>query len=417
MFMTKLFKNGIIFFAVCMFAVACKKEVSTQNTEPKPESKSAIAQKWDTSVTKVSGIIATALKSKSFREYLKAETLKAFDGDYDVLLSKVVKDVKAQSTQNNASRLASDYTLNGEQLAYLQGISGDFPQMQLSVQVDPADWNTVTYTPPVVYTASDYNESTSTTVPVVDEYGNIVSYMDATIDPVQPVVIVSENERTIIGANGEIVLEQPAGPYGTEGVMQADSLTPINPNTPLQWYRQNFKYETIYSIGFWDIGKIEGWPAGGPELRTYYYNALDTTGTNYQTSGYYAGQRWAKRKDVKDKWYDFPNEKLITTHLWRWGQTGTTFKYAFYEWDSEPLNQQVTDSIASFITGFARLDSTGALATPLQLAASAVRLVGLFLPREGRLSEPIGEIEISANNNATEFHLATGGFGFRSKPY
>lgn len=414
--MKKLFKQGIAFLLVCIFAAACKKEVSN-NSQPLPQSKSEVAKKWDASVLKVSGIIAAALKSNSFRQYLKAETLKAFDGDFDVLLSKVVKDLKAQYNQSSTLRLASDYTLNGDQLAYLQGVSGDFPQMQLSVQTDPTDWNTATYTPPVVYTASDYNESTSLTVPVVDETGNIVSYMDATVDPIQPVVIVSENERTIIGANGEIVLQQPPEPYGTEGVMQVDSLTPIDPNTPLQWYRQNYKYETIYSIGFWDIGKIEGWPAGGPELRTFYYNALDTAGINYQTSGYNAGERWAKRKDVKNKWYDLPTEKLITTHLWRWGQTGTTFKYAFYEWDREPLNQQVTDSIASFLINFAKVDSSGALATPLQLAASAVKLVGLFLPREGRLSEPIGDIEISANNNANEFHIATGGFGFRSKPY
>ena len=414
--MTKLLNKVTAFAALCILSIACKKEISTQN-KVESRDKSEIAKKWDASVQKVGGIITTALKTKSFRDYLKAEALKAFDGDYDVLLSKMLKDLNAPSSRSTASRVASDIILTSDQVAYLQGVSTDFPQMQLSVQVDPADWNTVTYTPPVVFTASDYNESTSTTVPVVDEYGNIVSYMDATIDPVQPVVIISENERTIIGANGEIVLEQPAGPYGTEGVMLADSLTPINPNVPLQWYRQNFKYETIYSIGFWDIGKIEGWPAGGPELETYFYQALDTNGLNYQKEGYYAGRTWAKRKDVNKKMYDLPIEKLIQTHLWRWGQTGTTFKYGFYEWDYEPLNQEVTDTLASFITGFARLDSTGALATPLQLAASAVRLVGLFLPRKGRLSEFMGDKEISVNNNASQFNVATGGFVFRSKPY
>lgn len=291
----------IIGLVVCViYLVACEKGVSNQ-IQMQPESTLSIAKKWDKSVPKVAGIIASALKNASFRDYLKSEVLKTFDGDYDVLLSKVAKDLKVRNNQNQASRLTTDDGLNADQLQYLQDISGDFPEMQLSVQVDPNDWSTPDYVPPVIYTPSDYNESTSLTVPVVDEYGNVVRYLDAKVDPTEPVVIVSENERVVIDANGEVVLEQPVGPTGVQGPSRIDSLIPVDPTVPLQWYRQNFKYETIYSIGFWDIGKIEGWPAGGPELRTYYYNASDTVGINYQKEGYYAGERWAKRKDVKSK--------------------------------------------------------------------------------------------------------------------
>jgi hypothetical protein len=371
---------------------------------------------WDKSVHQVASTVAQLLNGKNFREYLKIKSLESFDGDYDVLLSTIVNDI--EESQHTATPLVtSENYITPDQFGGLKESADDFPQMQISVQVDPETWHTDSYTPAVVYTNSDYDEHFTSHVPVVDAKGSIVSYMDATVDPVDPVVIVSMNERTKI-VDGKVVVRQDPRPYGVEGTEKVDSLGPINPGAPVQWYRQNFKYETIYSIGFWELGQIEGFPAGGPELRTFYYFAADSSSTTYSRGGAYVGETWAKRKDVKDKWYNLPNEKLITAHLWDWGHTGTTFRYAFYEFDSNPFNTQAVDSIASFLTKFAKLDSNGSLVNPAQYAAYALQLIGLFLPRENKQSEFLGDgIIISANNNSEEFHVPTGGFGFRSKPY
>jgi hypothetical protein len=127
---------------------------------------------WNENAQKVGGIISGFLHHEIFRQYLKSEVLKTFDGDYDVLLSKVVLDIK------NGLPPVSRFTPLNEffeawQLAYLEQVAEGYPQMQLSVQTDPEQWTTPSFVPPVVFTPGDYDEASTTTVPVVDVNGNI----------------------------------------------------------------------------------------------------------------------------------------------------------------------------------------------------------------------------------------------------
>jgi hypothetical protein len=391
------------------WALAVKKTIDTsQHTK---SDKSMLIKDWNENAQKVGGIISGFLHHEIFRQYLKSEVLKTFDGDYDVLLSKVVLDIK------NGLPPVSRFTPLNEffeawQLAYLEQVAEGYPQMQLSVQTDPEQWTTPSFVPPVVFTPGDYDEASTTTVPVVDVNGNISGYMDALVDPTDPVVIITLNERTYIGPNGEVLLSEGTEAYSGYGIYQpnplGDSLDPVDPNDPIRWYRQNYKYESIYALNYQDIGRIEGWPAGGPETRIYSYSAENPQGTNYRKEGYYHGQKFAKRKDVKgDNWFVFDTDP-INCHLWRWYETGSTFKYAFYEYDDVIVSKEEVDSLASFATQIPQVGST---------VSTAIQLVGLFLKKDNNMSEFIGELEISANNNATQFRKGTGGFGWRSKPY
>ncbi len=399
----------MVFIGLMMIGVACNKSID--NVESNKSNKDVLEKSWDTNVRKVGSIVAGFLQHEIFRQYLKAEVLKTFDGDYDVLLSKVVSDITKGLTPVSRFTPLSEF-YEPWQLEYLQEMSNSYPLMQISVQVDAEQWSTSSYIPPVVFTPSDYDEATSATIPVVDVNGIITGYMDAIEEPTLPVVIITTNERTYIGPNGEVLLSEGPEAYSGYGIYQpnplGDSLDPIDPNDPIRWYRQNYKYESVYALNYQDIGKIEGWPAGGPETRIFTYSAEDPQGTNYRKEGYDHGEKWAKRKDVKgDNWFVFDTDP-INCHLWRWNETGTTFKYAFYEHDDAIVSQEEVDSLASFATQIPQVGST---------VSTAIQLVGLFLKKDNNMSEFIGELEISANNNAVQFRKGTGGFGWRSKPY
>jgi hypothetical protein len=402
-------RNMIIVYLTAISILSCKKQdYKTSLLTPS----NVIGSEWDKTVAKVAGITNHLLKQQTFRNYFKTEVLKTFDGDYDVLLRKVVKDLKNLAPNRTDRTNSALIVYDPEQIAYLEVVGTEYPQMQLSVQTDPDAWNTTTYIPPVVYTDALYDEATTMFVPVVDDNGNTISQLDAQIEPQYPVVIVSENERTLVTPDGDVVLSEPESAYDgiSYFVLQPDSLLPIDPNQSLQWFRQNYKYESVYALRYDDLGKVEGWPAGGPETRIFTYNADDPQGISYKKDGWDHGAKWAKRKNIKDKWFVFETDP-VNCHLWRWNQTGTTIKYAFYEEDIVPLSKAHVDSLANFVTQITDSSATGII------IASAIKLVGLFLPKNSKMSEFIGELEISANNNALEFRKGTGGFAWRTKPF
>lgn len=388
------------------------------------ENPSKIAQQYNNDVKFIAKDMAARLQDSAFRDFIKQEALKSFDGDYDILLSTVISHLNGTENQDYARRTNQSGWDSKIQKIYNE-IINEFPGMQVSVQVNADQWNTANYIPPVVYLSADYDEATTDNVKGYKADGSTVQ-LDARKAPAKPVVVVSLNERTMINPNGgppdvPTPCHDCGEGTGSEGggspppmgppVMPAPPapLPPVDPDVPLQWYRQNYVYETITMMKFGNIGSIEGWPAGAPEIRVYVYEQ-DYPNDSTKTVRVYKGEfEPPHRSDINDKWWDCSDDQM---HLWRWYSTVTVFKYGFYEYDDTFIDKEDLKKLGDYVNPV--LDAVGVANTGTAVVKAVINVVSIFLPMKNHKSEYIGQILMSANNSRTTFGCPGGDFQFVS---
>jgi hypothetical protein len=372
------------------------------------------------------------LNIESFRVYCKQEVLKEFDGDYNFLLSKIVKDYK--NSQNNftlysTQSVKTDYVDTSiwpqELMDVLDQTYQDYPLTQIAIQVDPGAWDPYSYIPNVVYLNSQYDEADTDFISGYDEFGNAIS-LDARTEPTLPIVILSTNERGYINGSGDYVKDNllPSYEIDNSSIVSNTPLLPINPNLPQQYYRTDFRYENIYQMRYDNIGQVEGWPAGAPETVVFVFeqDPLDSTKNIKRKLGTIEPP---KRKDIKNTWFGTD----IDSHLWRYYKTGTDITYGFYEEDNKGIseigNTLITiGNYSSFILDSTKVHLPGQtnpnLPSPQQpgwltILKYTANVVGQFFNKNIEKSEEIGSIVISVNNPRKEYSLIPGGFKFASR--
>jgi hypothetical protein len=378
--------------------------------------------------------ISKLLNIESFRVYCKQEVLKEFDGDYNFLLSKIVKDYK--NSQNNftlysTQSVKTDYVDTSiwpqELMDVLDQTYQDYPLTQIAIQVDPGAWDPYSYIPNVVYLNSQYDEADTDFISGYDEFGNAIS-LDARTEPTLPVVILSTNERGYIDSFGDYIGYNSFPSYIITDQNEVNSghhLNPINPNTPVEYYRDNFSYENISAMRYDNLSQVEGWVAGAPETYIYVFeqDPTDATKTIRKDLGY---SEPPKRKQINGVWFG----TNIDTHLWRWFSTGTVIKYGFYEHDNKGLRAVGENLVSianyqSFVLDSAKVYPPGSqnpnLPAPNQPAFITIvkftaNVVGQLFAKNMEKSETIGEIEVSVNNKNKELSLLPGGFKFQTFP-
>jgi len=377
--------------------------------------------------------ISKLLNIESFRVYCKQEVLKEFDGDYNFLLSKIVKDYK--NSQNNftfysTQSVKTDYVDTSiwpqELMDVLDQTYQDYPLTQIAIQVDPVAWNPSTYIPNVVYMDSQYDEADTDFVNGYDANGNPIQ-INARVEPTLPVVILSTNERGYIDNFGDYIGYNSFPSYVITDQNQATSalLNPVNPNTPIEYYRPNFTYENISRMKYENLSQVEGWVAGAPETYIYVFeqDPTDPSKTIRKDLGY---SEPPKRKQISGVWYGTD----IDTHLWRWYNSGTVIKYGFYEHDNKGLravgeNLIVVSNYQSFILDSLKVYPPGSQQPNLPsqnqpafltIVKFIANVTGQFFAKNMEKSETIGEIEVSVNNRNTEISLLPGGFKFQTSP-
>ncbi|MFV0391965.1 MAG: hypothetical protein ACK5KP_08825, partial [Paludibacteraceae bacterium] len=168
----------------------------------------------------------------SFRILVKEEALKMFDGDYDVLLSRVadkqvsygeldngastpdkvkanftVRDLleDAYSKLNADNRLASPRAMAAVKrmdsrqqapsgsLSLIDELTEKYPELQISVPVHIADLEDESYIPPVVFVPYEANETTTKYLPAFGDNEMVV--IDAIDVPESAVIVIGMNER------------------------------------------------------------------------------------------------------------------------------------------------------------------------------------------------------------------------------
>ncbi len=170
--------------------------------------------------------------NKSFKRLIKEEALKKFDGDYDILLSKVAGKLVGQSGDDNSINtpnkaksnitvrdLLNDafFTLNEKSkiqttkynksfqlndtrqkaIANSQSVIDElitkYPKLQISVPIHAEDLEDESYIPPVTFIPEEFDEENTKYVLAFDE--NELIAVDASTPPDKAIIVISENER------------------------------------------------------------------------------------------------------------------------------------------------------------------------------------------------------------------------------
>lgn len=164
---------------------------------------------YDVQVQELAQVVNLAIRnSTSFRNLIKEEVLKQFDGDYDLLvttaLDKRVEAPEDMVTKSDCGDVVSvremlSYYINQEVKTksaenFLDELIEEYPAMQISVPIHAEDWDSENYTPSIAIIPSDYVEFETVTVPGINSEGEDIE-IDAINAPDEPVIVIGLSER------------------------------------------------------------------------------------------------------------------------------------------------------------------------------------------------------------------------------
>ena len=198
-------------------------------------------------------------QSKDFQNLIKNESLKMFDGEYNVLLSSIMDrpvcmDYTAGSLRSGeeytVTTLLEDYYLSTNQSnlrsassSSIADLSAKYPNLQVSVPVhaDKLDANIV---PPITFIPDNYEDGITRYVTGYNPDGSI-KIIDAFIAPDEAVIVVNQNERMVLKAKRPTLLDDgksiPNAPKNLTATQTKNSIV-------LHWDRSDLSSITGYKI-------------------------------------------------------------------------------------------------------------------------------------------------------------------------
>ncbi|MCB0705076.1 MAG: hypothetical protein KDC34_07190 [Saprospiraceae bacterium] len=242
-----------------------------------------------------------AREDSGFNQFVKTETGKRFDGDFNFLLKPAL-----QLVLPDGQSLRQKIMQAGESgLEMLQFIESN-PQLQLAVPIHWEDWNGQSKLP-ICWMESGYDEATSYTVPCLFADGS-QGNLSALIAPAFPVCVLSLNERT--DASGILLPDYRTGEGG--GGIDDDDDDKEDDTPPCYGGDGDWQYlESIYCI---NLNAIEHWIAGAPEIQFIFKRADNQSLINGQWGAIIEPPH---RNDIDQTWYD------VDATLFRWYQQTT----------------------------------------------------------------------------------------------
>lgn len=450
---------------------SCQKDykIGDRLSEPTTD----IEKSWNNTVVSVAKDVSQKLNSLSFRKMLKHEVSLEFDGDANILLSSMVsripKYLKYESDKNALSRTGSDEDLISKlNFDIIKEAAKKFPQMQIAVQTDAEKWNPDNFIPSVVFLTADYDEKGQPHVTGFDSKQRPIS-VSTKSDPDVNYVVISMNERTVITSDNVLRLrttynpieaimnsavynpevtpnyiapEEPVDPEdggggstghpqyngtGQDGQLPTligrqmgtivtppsgsfNRLDPVGAFNGTTTFRKNFKHEKMRFIRCDNIGEIEGWPAGKPEIRMHIFEQnVNNPSENLQI---FKEQFSTKRENINDKWWDAEG---VTMHMWDYEGTGTKMSVGYYEYDPVLFPNETLVQIGSIlvdllkITGVVDSLTYGNIRTSVQIGIRSLK-------KKNGMSEYIGKDDYSIFNDEDQFNHNTGGTKFKTWP-
>jgi hypothetical protein len=288
-----------------------------------------------------------ALILPEVRAFLKKEALKKFDDDYDILYSNV-KNEKLSTGKTFEEVLLSFGKL--PQLSTDNDLKGGSPDNLLNIYVytpefNPKTWNVETTTPKVALTPDVDFEKEATPIPAMDKEGKL-SYFDSQTAPNEVVLVIGYNERT--NRRGE--------------VKEFVKTTPIE-GTPLKtrMFRFQGQPENLWQINIPNLGAIESWVKGSPELKcipvAHAIGDLTAFEIRDIDRSEFASHKWYRcDKSVLANWHTNVQGNFIRYHWYEeddgWPGYYTTRSFSFIKPNGDTYNYDLTHWSYDDILGF-----------------------------------------------------------------
>ena len=187
---------GMVTVGLSLCLWSCKEQ--DKNVQPSEETVALITlSEYNSRLEDVGKALAISMNEKSVRNFIKEEALKKFDGDYDILYGQIEnKKINGENfesilaTNTSAGKNAKVDAVNNLRLTQKL-----IPLLNIAVPVNIEKWNTEIYSPMVVVLPDDYSEQKTKTLKAFKSDGSF-SFIDAKKIPVEPFIVISENERT-----------------------------------------------------------------------------------------------------------------------------------------------------------------------------------------------------------------------------
>jgi hypothetical protein len=276
--MMKKYLLPALFFGLTVFT-SCQKEQEIAPTKIPVEANSEASKLDQTALA-----LAKSLESPDLRIAIKNEASKKFDGDFNILYSKF-KDKKVQgySIRERLAIARSNISFNSSMRVNLANAVEeidsitDVDKLQVSVPVNCEEWKAGDYTPLVAIVPDDFDEKTTKLLKAYDYKGNI-HWLDAKVAPTVPVIVVGRSER--VDEKGNVKkLYTPENQSGS--------------NLRTAGYA-----EYMTQLKCPDLGQIEAWALGAPELKWFVLGALNNVAYPLVNGMFYEPN---KRKDIDNK--------------------------------------------------------------------------------------------------------------------
>ncbi|MDR2927040.1 MAG: hypothetical protein LBV41_02375 [Cytophagaceae bacterium] len=181
-----------------------------------------------------------ALVNSQFRDVIKKEALIKFDGDYDVIISRVLDKkiehhnsmLKSQNPNFSVRDLLDESfpheaKLKSSGSSIIDELSAKYPDLQVAIPVHAEDWDEENYIPVVTFLPYEFEDYVTETLTGYNADGSVTA-VDAINPPDMPVIVVGENER--IGLNKPMDPATPTEPnYPSHELGEPDTEAPLTP--------------------------------------------------------------------------------------------------------------------------------------------------------------------------------------------
>lgn len=164
---------------------ACSNVTSPPTTE-------ASAETVNTSLETLAKLFAKAVTNVHVRQQIQQGVSERFDGDTNVLYKTLMAGSQSQVIHQSLAKAQEGLT---SQATTLEALANTMPRLQLAVPAHFDRWDATTYTPLVGYLPTDADDETLEQLTAFDAEGN-AHLLDAQSPPDQPVILLSQNERT-----------------------------------------------------------------------------------------------------------------------------------------------------------------------------------------------------------------------------
>ena len=311
-------------------------------------------------------LLAVSLADLEMRKFLKNEANKKFDGDYDILVSKVLNEKVGNGKFSEKVKIASKLGISAGNEVVGKAVRN--PLLNISIPVLIEKWNE-TGQMPLVAVAVGANESGTLQLRAFDSNGKAY-LLDAKREPDVAVIVIANNERV----SGIQAAAQPAKlSNGKSGRMSA---------TRVSGY-----YERLIYIKCPDLNAIESWYFGGPELKfegVVFNNYANEAGRIFTTYQY------PSRNSAKDGY-------TLNQYLFAWyfdNAHGPDYHIESYELDETGSTQNFTVTVSKGV----KTAVTGSVDFTLDHLSQDRRLTGQSIDYKNQVPQ-------SFNSQYIEFKL------------